>query len=296
MKKVYKKFGIKVTYVDTTDLGAINRAITAKTRLIWIESPTNPTLKISDIEAIAAIANRYRILLCVDNTFASPVLQQPLLAGADIVVHSATKYIGGHSDVIAGLVITKDDELGAQIKFYQNACGAVLGPFDSFLLIRGLETLHLRITQHCRNADLVARYLTQHPLVDKVYYPGLQDHPNHEVAKKQQKDFGGIVSFSLKTDTEAAATSFVTNTRLFHLAESLGGVKSLVSHPASMTHKSIDSETRQKAGVTDSLIRLSVGLEDARDLISDIETALAISAATIQKTGNKRKQAVPENC
>ncbi len=273
-EKVYKKFGIRVTYVDTTDLGAINRAITSKTRLIWLESPTNPTLKISDIEAIAAIADRYKILLAVDNTFASPALQQPLLHGADIVVHSATKYIGGHSDVIAGLVITKNEDLGGQIKFYQNACGAILGPFDSFLLIRGLETLHLRIGQHCRNAAVIAQYLEKHPLVDRVFYPGLASHPNHSVAKKQQKDFGGVVSFSLKQDTEAAATNFVTGTQLFHLAESLGGVKSLVSHPASMTHKSIETEKRRAAGVSDSLIRLSVGLEDAEDLIDDIENAL----------------------
>ena len=280
-EKVYKKFGITVTYVDTTDLGAINRAITPKTRLIWIESPTNPTLKISDISAIAAIAARYRILLCVDNTFASPALQQPLQLGADIVVHSATKYIGGHSDVIAGLVITKNPDLGAQIKFYQNACGAVLDPFDSFLLIRGLETLHLRIGQHCSNAAIIARYLQHHPLVDKVWYPGLNSHPNHHVAKRQQKDFGGVVSFSLKNDTEAAALAFVTNTSLFHLAESLGGVKSLVSHPASMTHKSIDPAKRQAAGVSNSLVRLSVGLEDARDLVNDIETALTIVSATL---------------
>ncbi|MCG7855833.1 PLP-dependent aspartate aminotransferase family protein [Flavihumibacter sediminis] len=279
-EKVYKKFGINTNYVDTTDLGAITRAITPKTKLIWIESPTNPTLKISDIHAIAAIAKRYHILLCVDNTFASPVLQQPLLAGADIVVHSATKYIGGHSDVIAGLVVTKDPTLGAEIKFYQNACGAVLGPFDSFLLIRGLETLHLRINQHCSSAAIIARYLQTHPLVDKVYYPGLSSHPNHHLAKKQLKNYGGIVSFSLKEDTEEAATAFVTNTSLFHLAESLGGVKSLVSHPASMTHKSIDPQKRKAAGVKDGLIRLSIGLEDARDLINDIETALTLVSAT----------------
>ena len=279
-EKVYKKFGINTNYVDTTDLGAITRAITPKTKLIWIESPTNPTLKISDLHAIAEIAKRYHILLCVDNTFASPVLQQPLLAGADIVVHSATKYIGGHSDVIAGLVVTKDPALGAEIKFYQNACGAVLGPFDSFLLIRGLETLHLRINQHCSTASIIARYLQSHPLVDKVYYPGLSSHSNHHLAKKQLKNYGGIVSFSLKQDTEEAAIAFVTNTSLFHLAESLGGVKSLVSHPASMTHKSIDAQKRKAAGVKDSLIRLSVGLEDARDLINDIETALTLVSAT----------------
>ncbi|HOA37190.1 MAG TPA: aminotransferase class I/II-fold pyridoxal phosphate-dependent enzyme, partial [Flavihumibacter sp.] len=192
-EKVYRKFGITATYVDTTDLSAINRAITAKTKLIWLETPTNPTLKISDIRAIAAIANRYKLLLAVDNTFASPALQQPLNLGADIVVHSATKYIGGHSDVIAGLVVTKDPELGTQIKFYQNACGAVLGPFDSFLLIRGLETLHLRLAQHSRNALQIALYLQSHPLVEKVNYPGLESHPQHAIAAQQQSSFGGVV-------------------------------------------------------------------------------------------------------
>ncbi len=291
-EKVYRKFGIKVTYVDTTDLGAINRAITPKTRLIWLETPTNPTLKVSDIRAIASIANRYKLLLAVDNTFASPALQQPLALGADIVVHSATKYIGGHSDVIAGLVIAKDPELGAQIKFYQNACGAVLAPFDSFLLIRGLETLHLRVAQHSRNALQIAQYLSAHPLVEKVYYPGLESHPQHAVAAGQQSAFGGIVSFSLKNDTEAAATALVTGTRLFHLAESLGGVKSLVSHPASMTHKTIDRATRQKAGVKDSLVRLSVGLEDVQDLVSDLETALTI----VSVTGEKEKKKILAHC
>ncbi|WP_046371258.1 trans-sulfuration enzyme family protein [Flavihumibacter petaseus] len=284
-EKVYKKFGITVNYVDTTDLGAINRAITSKTKLIWLESPTNPTLKISDIRAVAEIAHRYGILLCVDNTFASPILQQPLKLGADIVVHSATKYIGGHSDVIAGLVVTREEAIGTQIKFYQNACGAVLGPFDSFLLIRGLETLPLRIAQHSRNAATIAQYLESHPLVDKVFYPGLTSHPQHGLARQQQKDFGGVISFSLRTDTEAAAISLVTNTTLFHLAESLGGVKSLVSHPASMTHKSIDAATRKAAGVKDSLIRLSVGLEDPTDLINDLETALAIVQATQSENG-----------
>ncbi|HPZ86581.1 MAG TPA: PLP-dependent aspartate aminotransferase family protein [Flavihumibacter sp.] len=287
-EKVYRKFGITATYVDTTDLSAINRAITAKTKLIWLETPTNPTLKISDIRAIAAIANRYKLLLAVDNTFASPALQQPLNLGADIVVHSATKYIGGHSDVIAGLVVTKDPELGAQIKFYQNACGAVLGPFDSFLLIRGLETLHLRLAQHSRNALQIALYLQSHPLVEKVNYPGLESHPQHAIAAQQQSSFGGVVSFSLKTDTEAAATTLVTNTRLFQLAESLGGVKSLISHSAAMTHKTIDRAARHRAGVKDSLVRLSVGLEDVQDLINDLDTALTIVSATSETTTKKK--------
>jgi cystathionine beta-lyase len=260
--------------VDTSDPEKVFNAITPNTKLIWLETPTNPTLKISDIAAIARIAKANHCLLCVDNTFASPALQQPLSLGADIVVHSATKYLGGHSDLIAGLVVTKDEELGARIKFYQNACGNILGPFDSWLLIRGIETLHLRIQQHSRSAQAVAEFLQHHPAVDKVYYPGLPSHANHEIAKKQSKGFGGIVSFSLKTDTEQAAKAFVTNTNLFKLAESLGGIKSLTSHPATMTHKTIPVEKRRAAGVTDSLIRLSIGLEDAGDLIDDLKQAL----------------------
>jgi len=273
--QVYQKFGIKVNYVDTSKVENVFEAVTEKTKLIWLETPTNPTLKISDIQAIAKVAKANRCWLCVDNTFASPALQQPLSLGADIVIHSATKYLGGHSDLIAGLVVTKDKELGNQIKFIQNACGAILSPFDSWLVIRGVETLHLRVRQHCANALVVAEFLSKHPAVDKVYYPGLKDHNNHEIAKKQSSGFGGIVSFSLKEDTEAAAHQFVTSTQLFKLAESLGGVKSLVSHPASMTHKTIPEEKRRAAGVTDSLIRLSVGLEEVEDLIRDIEHALS---------------------
>lgn len=276
--QVYEKFGIKVTYVDCSDVNNLVDAITPNTKLIWLETPTNPTLKIADIEAIARLSKTHQCLLCVDNTFASPVLQQPLALGADIVIHSATKYLGGHSDLIAGLVVTKDADLGARIKYLQNACGAILAPFDSWLVIRGIETLHLRIRQHCSSALSVARYLAQHPAVDKVFYPGLPTHPNHEVARKQSSGFGGIVSFTLKEDTEEAAVRLVTQTRLFKLAESLGGIKSLVSHPANMTHKSIPAEKRRAAGVQDSLIRLSIGLEDAEDLINDLEkTFLLIS-------------------
>lgn len=273
-EKVYRKFGITVTYVDTTNIEAIADAITPKTKLIWLETPTNPTLKISDIAAIAQLAHRADILLCVDNTFASPALQQPLLLGADIVVHSATKYLGGHSDIIAGLVVTKTKQLGEQIKFYQNACGNILAPFDSFLLIRGIETLQLRVRQHSASAFDVAQFLEQHPLVDKVFYPGLKSHPQHALAARQQAAFGGVVSFTLKRNTEAAATKFVTATKLFKLAESLGGVKSLLCHPAAMTHKTIPAEQRRANGVADSLIRLSVGLEDSRDLIDDLQQAL----------------------
>jgi cystathionine beta-lyase len=273
-KQVYEKFGIKVTYVDSTDPANVFNAVNSKTKLIWIETPTNPTLKISDIAAIASIAKASGCLLCVDNTFASPALQKPLSLGADIVVHSATKYLGGHCDIIAGLVITKNEELGNKIKFLQNACGNILGPFDSWLLIRGIETLPLRIKQHCTNAQAIAEWLQKHPAVDRVYYPGLKTHKNHLIAKKQSTGFGGIVSFTLKQDNEAAASAFVSSTKLFKLAESLGGVKSLLSHPAQMTHKSIPATTRRAAGVSDSLIRLSVGLEDVEDLIADLATSL----------------------
>ncbi len=284
---VYEKFGIKVKYVDTSDVSNLLDAITPQTKLIWLETPTNPTLKISDIEAIAKLAKSQNCLLCVDNTFASPVLQQPLVLGADIVIHSATKYLGGHSDLIAGLVVTKDAELGARIKYLQNACGNILGPFDSWLVIRGIETLHLRVRQHCASAQIVAEYLTQHPLVDKVFYPGLKTHPNHHIAKKQSKGFGGIISFTLKNDTEEAAVQLVTKTKLFKLAESLGGIKSLISHPANMTHKSIPAAKRRSAGVQDSLVRLSIGLEEAEDLLMDLEQAFA----TIQQTTKILQQA-----
>lgn len=272
---IYEKFGITINYVDTTNAENVFNAITPKTKLIWIETPTNPTLKISDIAAIAKIAKASGCWLCVDNTFASPALQKPLTLGADIVVHSATKYLGGHSDLIAGLVVTKDQELGEKIKFIQNASGAILAPFDSWLVIRGIETLPLRIKQHCLNAQAVAEYLEQHPDVDKVYYPGLKSHFNYDIAKKQAKGFGGVVSFTLKNDTEEAAIQFVKSTNLFKLAESLGGVKSLLCHPANMTHKSIPVEKRRASGVADSLIRLSVGLEEADDLVKDLDQAFA---------------------
>lgn len=271
---IYRKFGISVKYVDTTNAANVAAAITDKTKLVWLETPTNPTLKISDIAAIAEIAHTHDCLLCVDNTFASPALQQPIALGADIVVHSATKYLGGHSDLIAGLVITKTPELGSEIKFIQNASGAILSPHDSWLVIRGLETLHLRVAEHSRNALIVARYLQQHPAVEAVYYPGLAEHVNHDVAIRQQSAGGGVVSFTLKDDTELAAKTLVCSTQLFKLAESLGGVKSLICHPATMTHKSIPAPKRHAAGVTDSLVRLSVGLEEAADLVKDLDEAL----------------------
>ncbi len=286
---IYQKFGISVNYVDTTRTENVFNAITPKTKLIWIETPTNPTLKISDIQAIAAIAKASGCLLCVDNTFASPALQQPLTLGADIVIHSATKYLGGHSDLIAGIVVAKTEELGEKIKFVQNASGAILSPFDSFLVIRGIETLQLRVKQHCDNAQLVAVFLQSHPDVNEVYYPGLKTHFNHHIAARQSKGFGGVVSFTLKDDTEEAATAFVTSTRYFKLAESLGGVKSLLCHPAQMTHKSVPAEKRKCAGVADSLIRLSIGLEDAGDLIADLEQAFEKTKAG--RLSNKRSVA-----
>lgn len=271
---VYQKFGISVNYVDTTNAVNIVNAINPKTKLIWIESPTNPTLKISDIAEIAKIAKANNVLLCVDNTFASPVAQKPILLGADIVIHSATKYLAGHSDLIAGLVVTNNEDLGLKIKFIQNASGGILGPFDSWLVIRGIETLPLRIKQHSENAQKIAEFLQTQELINNVYYPGLSTHYNHYIAKKQQNYFGGVVAFDLKIDEKNFAYEFVKSTKLFSLAESLGGVKSLICLPCEMTHKSIPFEKRYASGVTDSLIRLSVGLEDVEDLIQDLKSAL----------------------
>jgi cystathionine beta-lyase len=270
---IYEKFGIEIKYVDTTESLNIAKAISERTKLIWIETPTNPTLKISDIEAISAIAKANNVLLCVDNTFASPASQKPIDFGADIVVHSATKYLGGHSDLIAGLVVTNSEELGAKIKFIQNASGAILAPFDSWLVIRGIETLALRVKQHSENAQKIAEFLLTQSQVNNVYYPGLQQHKNHEIAKRQLKYFGGIIAFDLKSDSKAEATQLVSNTKYFKLAESLGGLKSLLCLPCEMTHKSVPKEKRYQSGVTDSLIRLSVGLEDADDLIEDLKNA-----------------------
>lgn len=271
---IYQKFGISIKYVDTSNAENVAAAIGPKTKLIWLESPSNPTLKISDIKAIAEIAKANNILLCVDNTFASPVLQKPILLGADIVIHSATKYLAGHSDLIAGLVVTKTKELGEQIRFIQNASGGILSPQDSFLVIRGIETLDLRVQQHCKNAQLLAEALADNEHIDQIFYPGLSTHQNHLIAAQQQSGFGGIISFTLKKDSIETAKAVVTNTQYFKLAESLGGVKSLISHSATMTHKSIPTEQRRAAGVADSLIRLSVGLENVEDLILDIEQAL----------------------
>lgn len=283
---IYEKFGISVKYVDATDAGNVAKAVSSNTALIWIESPTNPTLKISDIREIANIAKANNILLCIDNTFASPISQKPLDLGADIVVHSATKYLSGHSDLIAGLVVTSTQDLSDKIKFIQNASGAILGPFDSWLVIRGIETLSIRFEKHSQNAQRIAEYLLGEKLIKNVYYPGLPSHPNHDIAKKQQKYFGGIVTFDLVTDDKELASDIVSNTKLFKLAESLGGAKSLCCLPCEMTHKSIPTEKRYEAGVTDSLIRLSVGLEDANDLIADLQQAIskALSRKKITST------------
>ncbi len=274
---VYQKFGITVKYVDTTDVENVVDAVSKKTKLVWLESPTNPTLKISDIEKITAIAHANGALVVVDNTFASPVAQQPLLLGADIVVHSGTKYLGGHSDLVAGLVVVKTEELAEKIKFIQNASGGILGPQDCWLTIRGIETVTLRVERQCNTALQVAEYLSTHEDVASVYYPGLPSHKNHELAARQQNGlFGGVISFTLKENTEEAAVKFVTSTTFFKLAESLGGVKSLLCHPAQMTHKSIPREKRLQAGIADSLIRLSCGIEDAEDLIADLKHAFRL--------------------
>jgi cystathionine beta-lyase len=271
---IYEKLGIKIHYVDTTDAENILEFINEKTKLIWIESPTNPTLKISDIQKISGIAKQFNALLVVDNTFASPVAQLPFELGADIVIHSATKYIGGHSDLVAGLVITKTKGLSEKIKFIQNATGGILGPWDCFLAIRGIETLELRVKKQSENAQKLAEFLTSRHETDKVFYPGLTTHKNHEIAKIQQNGlFGGVISFSLKNDTVEAANQFVTSIKYFKLAESLGGVKSLLCHPAQMTHASVPREKRLNSGIQDSLIRLSCGIEDADDLIDDLKSS-----------------------
>ncbi len=278
---VYQKLGITVHYVDTTDAENILPFINERTKCIWLESPTNPTLKVSDIRHICALAKTIGALVVVDNTFAGPLAQTPITLGADIVIHSATKYLAGHSDLLAGLVITAKPELSEKIKFIQNATGGILGPWDCFLTIRGIETLELRYLQQSTTALVIAEYLQQHPLVDVVHYPGLASHKNHAIACDQQNGlFGGVVSFSLRDDTQEAAHTFVTQTKYFKLAESLGGVKSLLCHPATMTHASVPRERRLIAGVQDSLIRLSCGIERTEDLIQDIEQALSAISFT----------------
>jgi cystathionine beta-lyase/cystathionine gamma-synthase len=272
--KVWERYGIKFIYVDTTNAANVKTAVTANTKLIWVETPTNPLMNITDIEAVAAIAKQAGALLCVDNTFASPALQNPLNQGADIVMHSATKYLGGHSDVIQGALMMNDDTLREKLYFIQKSCGAVPGPQDCFLVLRGIKTLGIRMKAHCENGEIIARWLRNHPKVAKVYWPGFEDNAGYAVAKKQMNGFGGMISFELKNDDVAEAKRVLSSTHLFSLAESLGGVESLINHPASMTHASIPREERIKNGLSDSLIRLSVGIEDADDLVEDLGKAI----------------------
>ena len=272
--KVYEKMGIKFVYVDTSHAENVAKAMTSATKLIWLETPTNPLMNISDIAAISTIGKEHKCMVCVDNTFASPYLQNPLDYGATIVMHSATKYLGGHSDVIQGCLVMNDQILRDQLYFIQKSTGAVPGPQDCFLVLRGIKTLHVRMQRHCENGIKVAAYLRQHPKVGKVFWCGFEDHPNHAIAKKQMRGYGGMMSFTLKEDTLEAATKVLSSTKIFSLAESLGGVESLINHPASMTHASIPREQRIANGLSDGLIRLSVGIEDADDLIADLAQAI----------------------
>ncbi len=272
--KIFENLGIKFHFVGMQNTDGIEKLINENTKLIWVETPTNPMMNIIDIEAFSALAKKHNLLLAVDNTFATPYLQQPLDLGADIVMHSATKYLGGHSDVVMGSLAVKDKDLADKLYFIQNASGAVCGPQDSFLVLRGIKTLHLRMQRHCENGEAVARYLKSNPKIDKVYWPGFEDHPNHDIAKKQMSGFGGMISFTTKENTLESAVQIVEKLKVFTLAESLGGVESLAGHPASMTHASIPAEERQKTGVVDSLIRLSVGVEDEEDLIEDLKQAI----------------------
>ena len=274
LTKVHERYGVKAHFVDMTDLKEIEKKVNKNTKMFWVETPTNPMLNIVDIKAVCKLGKKHKVLTCVDNTFASPYLQTPIDLGADIVVHSATKYLGGHSDVVLGAVVVKRKKLAEQLFFIQNSIGAVPGPHDCFLVLRGIKTLHLRVKRACKNAHKIAKFLREQPQVDKVYYPGFKDHPGHKIAKSQMRGFGGMVSFSLKKDTLANATNILSNTKLFTLAESLGGVESLIGHPATMTHASIPKKERMKVGLTDSLIRLSVGVEDVEDLIDDLGKAI----------------------
>ena len=272
--KVFENFGIKFHFINLYDANNISKYMNSNTRLIWIETPTNPTCQIVDIDAVSTIAKRHSCLLAVDNTFASPYLQNPISLGADIVMHSVTKYLGGHSDVVMGALLIDNDSIYERLAFIHNSCGATPGPMDSFLVLRGLKTLHVRMKAHCANGREIAHFLKSHPKVDKVYWPGFEDHPNHQVAKKQMRGFGGMISFSLKGNSLEEAFKIASSAKVFSLAESLGGVESLIGHPASMTHASIPKEEREKAGVVDSLLRLSVGIEDIEDLINDLKQML----------------------
>jgi cystathionine beta-lyase len=272
--KIYEDFGIQFHFIGMENASNIENFINKNTKLIWVETPTNPMMNIVDIRTASVIAKKHNILLAVDNTFATPYLQLPLDLGADIVMHSATKYLGGHSDVVMGALIVNDKALAERLYFIQNASGAVCGPQDSFLVLRGIKTLHIRMQRHCENGKAVAEYLSSHPKIEKVYWPGFENHPNHDIAKAQMKDFGGMVSFTSKNNNYEEAIKIVERLKIFTLAESLGGVESLAGHPASMTHASIPKEKREKTGVVDSLIRLSVGIEDIDDLIADLKQAI----------------------
>ncbi|WP_262481215.1 cystathionine gamma-synthase [Algoriphagus aquimarinus] len=272
--KVYERYGIKFKFVPMSDAASIADHITENTKMIWVETPTNPMMNIIDIAAVAKLSTGTKIILAVDNTFASPYLQNPLNLGADIVMHSVTKYLGGHSDVVMGALVVNDDELAQRLAFIQNATGATPGPQDCFLVIRGIKTLHLRMERHSQNGKTIAAYLKNHPKVEKVYWPGFEDHPNHDIAVKQMRDYGGMISFTLVGNKESDARKVMESFQIFALAESLGGVESLCGHPASMTHASIPKEEREKVGLVDSLIRLSVGVEDAEDLKNDLANAL----------------------
>ena len=274
-KTIFEKYGIKFHFVNMLDLVNIKSKINDNTKLIWVETPTNPMMNIIDIKSVCQLAHNKNILVGVDNTFATPYLQRPLELGADIVMHSVTKYLGGHSDVVMGALVTSNDAIAEEIYRIQNSSGAVCGPMDSFLVLRGIKTLHLRVQRHCENGEKVASFLANHPVVDKVYWPGFETHPNHQIAKNQMNDFGGMISFTLVGDDIEKAKKIVSNTKVFALAESLGGVESLIGHPSTMTHASIPREERIKSGVVDSLIRLSVGVEDAEDLMEDLNYALS---------------------
>jgi cystathionine beta-lyase len=287
--KIFEKYGLKFHFIDLRDSANLKNHINDKTRLIWMETPTNPMMNIIDISSTAQLLKKNKILLCVDNTFASPYLQNPLDHGADLVVHSATKYLGGHSDVVHGCIIMNDPALKEKLEFIQNGCGAVPGPQDCFLVLRGLKTLHLRMQRHSENGAKIASWLRSNPAVNEVHYCGFEDHPGHDIAKKQMRDFGGMISFTLRNDSMDAAQKVLESTKLFSLAESLGGVESLIGHPATMTHASIPREERIKNGLADSLIRLSVGIEDVEDLIADLDNAIGKADESASKKEPGRK-------
>ena len=273
-RTIFEKYGIKFNFIDMRNESLVREAVNDRTKLIWVETPTNPMINVVDIKAMSTIAKNVNALLCVDNTFATPYLQNPLELGADIVMHSVTKYLGGHSDVVMGALITSNDQIASEIYRIQNSSGAITSPMDSFLVLRGIKTLHLRMQRHCENGEKVARFLRSHPRIERVFWPGFEDHPNHDIACKQMRGFGGMISFSLKENDKVRALEILKKVKLFALAESLGGVESLIGHPATMTHATIPKKDREECGIVDSLIRLSVGVEDVRDLLADLDQSL----------------------